>query len=107
MKKVSTRITTQPGVASSSPVGIASCSAVETVTECHGLEHQVRRELLSNPQLNFSSLVIHRVKDGVCLEGVLEVDGSNIDVCEVTRGVAGVDQVINRLVQHHMPSVDE
>lgn len=99
MEKVSNRIIEQ--------VEATGSPAIESAPECHGLEHQVRRELLSNPHLSFSSLVIHRVKDGVCLEGVLEVDGSNIDVCEVTRGVAGVDQVLNRLVEHHIPSVGE
>ena len=58
----------------------------------------VRRELLSRPGLEFSSLVVRRVHDGVCLQGVLEANESNADVCDLARSVAGVERVLNHLV---------
>jgi osmotically-inducible protein OsmY len=63
----------------------------------HRLETAVRRRLLSQPNLRFSSLVIRRIPKGVCLEGVLESD-ADLDVCNLVRTVAGVDEVLNHLV---------
>ncbi len=63
----------------------------------HRLEQIVRRLLLSHPNLRFSSLVIRRIPNGVCLEGVLEND-DNLDICGLARSVDGVDEVRNRLV---------
>lgn len=61
------------------------------------VERNVRRMLVDQPGLKFSSLVVRRVHDGVCLEGVLEVS-DDTDVCSLARKVAGVDNVINRLL---------
>lgn len=63
----------------------------------HRLEQAVQRHLLSHPELRFSSLVIRRIPNGVCLEGVLETS-ANLDVCNLARSVAGVNQVLNHLV---------
>jgi hypothetical protein len=63
----------------------------------HRLEQAVQRHLLSQPQLQFSSLVIRRIPNGVCLEGVLE-NNANLDVCGLARSVAGVNEVLNHLV---------
>lgn len=63
----------------------------------HSLERQVQRKLLAHPQLRFSSLVVRRTPDGICLEGVLTAtDGS--DVCSLARQVEGVDRVLNRIL---------
>jgi len=62
------------------------------------MELEVQRRLLAHPDLRFSSLVIRRTPNGVCLEGVLEVDDESSDVRELVRRVAGVDQVMNHLV---------
>lgn len=62
------------------------------------LAQDVRRELLSRPGLRFSSLVVRRVQNGVCLEGVLEANKGDDDVCGLARSVAGVDRVLNHLV---------
>ncbi|MCH2204125.1 MAG: hypothetical protein MK102_19340 [Fuerstiella sp.] len=66
----------------------------------HTVEINVRRELLSHPTLQFASLVIRRIDDGVCLEGVLDTNGDTADVCTLARKVAGVEQVLNHLVTH-------
>lgn len=64
----------------------------------HQVEQEVRRHLLTHPNLRFSSLVIRRIRDGVCLEGVLEADQPAPDVCRLAQSVAGVRQVLNHLV---------
>lgn len=64
----------------------------------HQVERTVRRELLAHPQLCFSSLVIRRLRDGICLEGVLEADDEVPDVCRLAQQVAGVERVLNHLV---------
>jgi hypothetical protein len=63
----------------------------------HRLEHAVQRHLLAHPQLRFSTLVIRRIPNGVCLEGVLE-GGANFDVCGLARSISGVNKVLNHLV---------
>ncbi|MFQ5733614.1 MAG: hypothetical protein ACE5KM_16885, partial [Planctomycetaceae bacterium] len=40
----------------------------------HSVECNVRRRLLSQRRLRFSSLVVRRIEKGVCLEGVVETD---------------------------------
>ena len=64
----------------------------------HQIEQSVRRQLLAHPEFRFSSLVIRRIKDGVCLEGVVETDDESADVCRLARSVAGVNSVLNHLV---------
>src|SRR5271155_106790 len=54
----------------------------------HGLEEAVHRRLRSQPGLRIASLVIRRIPNGVCLEGVLESDADQ-DVCNLARSVAG------------------
>ncbi len=62
------------------------------------IELQVQRALRSDPRLRFASLHVHRVDDGVCLEGVVEVDGPCPDFVELARRVEGVNRVLNHLV---------
>ena len=64
----------------------------------HHIEQEVQRRLLAEPELRFSSLVIRRTPNGVCLEGVLEAEDDTPDVCALVRKVAGVDEVLNHLV---------
>ena len=64
----------------------------------HQIEEDVQRELLGHSNLRFSSLVVRRIRDGVCLEGVLDVDETCPDVCGLARQVAGVREVLNHLV---------
>lgn len=65
----------------------------------HRLEQDVRNRLMAEPSLNFTSLVVHRVRDGLCLEGVLEVDDAD-DVSTLVRQVCGATPVLNHLVVH-------
>jgi hypothetical protein len=69
----------------------------------HRLEQAVQRHLLSQPDLQFSTLVIRRIPNGVCLEGVLE-NNANLDVCGLARSVAGVNEVLNHLVIRQQPA---
>lgn len=62
----------------------------------HSLERQVQIKLLAQPDLKFSSLVVRRTIDGVCLEGILE--SGDPDVCSLAQQVAGVNRVINHLL---------
>lgn len=65
----------------------------------HQVEQDVQRALLAQPSLRFSSLVVRRIDNGVCLQGVLEAgDEASPDVCHIARGVSGVRNVLNRLV---------
>lgn len=65
----------------------------------HRLEQDVRNRLMAEPSLNFTSLVVRRVSDGLCLEGVLEADDSD-DVSTLVRRVCGATPVLNHLVVH-------
>ena len=71
---------------------------VGTIDSPHWIEFEVHNRLTSVPGLHFSSLVIRRIQNGVCLEGVLESDEDDTDVCDVARSVAGVESVLNHLV---------
>ena len=65
----------------------------------HRLEQDVRNRLMAEPSLHFTSLVVRRVRDGLCLEGVLEADDS-YDVSALVRRVCGAALVLNHLVIH-------
>ena len=70
----------------------------------HQIEEDVQRKLLSYPELQFSSLVIRRIPDGVCLEGVLEVEEDCPDIGRLARSVSGVREVLNHLVIRKPPA---
>ena len=64
----------------------------------HSLEMRIRHDLMAVPQLRFSSLVVHRIPDGVCLEGVVTTTAEEATVSQLVKQVAGVDEVLNHLV---------
>lgn len=66
------------------------------------LEADVRRKLLAEDGLNFSSLIVRRVANGICLEGVLEVADVDADVSAAVRRIPGVTQVDNQLFVRNM-----
>ena len=66
----------------------------------HQLEQEVRNRLMAEPSLHFTSLVVRRVRSGLCLEGVLETNESEADVSRLVRQICGVSQVLDRLVVH-------
>ncbi len=70
----------------------------------HRIELEVQRKLLSDPRLHFSSLVVHRIPEGVCLEGVLETAENGPNVAQLVRTVEGVNQVLNHLVIRQPPA---
>lgn len=84
------------------PVPADSTVAVVEPEYCrappHQIEAEVRRTLLGEPDLRFASLVVRRVPDGVCLEGVLESGEDAPDVDDLARQVRGVERVINHLL---------
>ena len=71
---------------------------VEIEDAPHRIEQEVQRKLLSDPGLHFSSLVVRRIPEGVCLEGVLETVENCPNVSQLIRTVEGVNQVLNHLV---------
>lgn len=79
---------------------------IDVAESPHRVEQDVRRLLLSQPGLHFPSLVVRRIDDGVCLQGVVEADDDTPDVCGLARSVAGVNHVLNRLLvapRHFLP----
>ncbi|MBC7817010.1 MAG: hypothetical protein IAG10_08995 [Planctomycetaceae bacterium] len=71
----------------------------------HQLEQEVRNRLMAEPSLNFTSLVVRRVRSGLCLEGVLETNDSVAEVSQLVRQICGVPQVLDRLVVHRSHQV--
>lgn len=70
----------------------------EEIPDVRTVECQLQRALTDHPGVTFSSLSVQRIDEGVCLQGILEYDGTVPDVCELARQVAGVEHVLNRLV---------
>ena len=65
----------------------------------------MQRALLSQPSLHFSTLVVRRINNGVCLQGVLEADAGSPDVCSIAQRVSGVEHVLNHLLIHSGPEL--
>lgn len=66
--------------------------------EEHSIESGVRRKLIAAPGFSVSSLVVRRIPNGVCLEGVVRVHDKQADVNSVARQVLGVKEVQNHLL---------
>ncbi|MCX7410548.1 MAG: hypothetical protein NTZ32_20935 [Planctomycetales bacterium] len=64
----------------------------------HEIEYEVQHRLQRHPALKFTRLHVHRCEAGICLEGFLESNEFEIDLCDVVREVAGVTSVLNRVV---------
>ena len=82
----------------SSPPRFASEAFPSVQNLPHQVEQEVRRILLSQPDLHFSSLVVRRIADGVCLQGILQTDAESTDVCSIAQRVSGVNCVLNHLL---------
>lgn len=87
------------------PAATRESAATSVIDRPRDLALAVRRELLAQEGLRFSSLVVRPVPDGVCLEGTLvcDSDDESPDICDVVRRVAGVNAVLNHLVTHTPP----
>ena len=63
----------------------------------HELECLIQRRLQSQSGLKFTRLTVHQCPQGVCLEGLLETNDDDLDLCDLVREFAGV-KAINRVV---------
>lgn len=68
-------------------------------TERHELECRIQRGLQAYPGLKFARLSVHQCPQGVCLEGLLETNEDDIDLCDLVNEIAGV-KAINHVVIH-------
>lgn len=84
--------------ASEAPVAVASESTCDDWTRPHRTAFAVQNRLLHEPGLDFSSLVVRELPNGVCLEGVVSVEAGSPNIDSLVRLVSGVDNVLNRLV---------
>jgi len=99
MRRIHPKEVSREGTGSSPPRYAAEALASPPASATpHQIEQDVLRALISHPSLHFSSLVVRRITDGVCLQGVLEVDANSPDVCTVAQGVSGVTFVLNHLL---------
>lgn len=78
----------------------------ELLNSPHSLEQQVLCQLKKSPGMRFRDLAVHRLPDGICLSGVVELDDDAADVCDVARRVRGVDRVVNRLISYGTIKID-
>ncbi len=68
----------------------------------HEVERAVMQKLQSHPTLRFTKLQVHQCgHDSVCLEGFLESNDAEIDLCELVRGIHGISKVSNRILTVH------
>ncbi len=85
-------------VQESTLVSTALLNSLDAHCNQHLLEMDVRQRLLSQPAVHFNSLVVRRLRNGVCLQGVVQVDSDGPDVNTLALSVAGVEEVLNHLV---------
>jgi len=67
----------------------------------HSVERDVQHQLLVDSEFHISSLVVHRVAEGICLQGTLwtiEEKDNLQEVSQSASSVSGVRQVLNHLV---------
>lgn len=66
----------------------------------HEVEQNIWRELQMASGGDFSSLIVRRLHDGVCLQGVLETENAGFlgAMDSLVKRVACVDRVLNQLV---------
>jgi len=94
MARIKTKETSREGTGSSPPRFASEAQGDSP----HQIELDVQRALLAQPALHFASLVVRRINNGVCLQGVLESDADSPDVCSIAQRVSGVREVLNHLV---------
>jgi hypothetical protein len=64
----------------------------------HWVEREVHRRLTAHPGLRLQSLVVHRTRDGVCLEGRVQLLEPELNLHDVLNDIDGVGEVINHLM---------
>ena len=66
--------------------------------DIRAIERQVQQELLTHPDVTFSSISVSQMDEAVCIHGRLEYVRAEPDVCEIVRKIAQVKTVWNELV---------
>jgi len=80
------------------PLDYSECS------RSHDFERDIQRKLLETPGLHFSSLVIRRLENGVCVQGVLESADAHPDIGRLIREISGVTNVLDQVVVRESPA---
>ena len=68
----------------------------------HCVEKEVQRRISQQPGVQILSLTVHRMEEGVCLDGTLEVDRPCPDLAALLRQISGVKKVVNRMRVRHV-----
>jgi hypothetical protein len=99
---VSSVLTSPPPVQLSDYSATASSLmvAADPLLACHEVEQHVWSGLQTIPGVHFSTLVVHRMRNGFCIDGVMDDDGEQtpFDVCRLVRALAPGHSVVNRIV---------
>lgn len=84
-----------PGVArlEESAIGV-----IHPGDQVHRVERRLHHHLTTHPEYQFSDLVVHRVPNGVCLEGRLHAGPGAPDLNEEVFRILGRCRVINHVV---------
>ncbi len=64
----------------------------------HSLEKRVHHELVRSNTPKFESVIIHRIQNGICLEGCIDSLADSIKACRIAKTVKGVNKVLNHLM---------
>lgn len=83
-----------------SATAVFSNSVADPLVSHHEIEQSIWSELHSIPGVHFSTLTVRRVRDGVCLQGVMEAAADEMapDICGLVRRVAQIENVLNQLL---------
>ena len=84
--------------AKTQPAELTLRSAPAVSRSARELETDVRRALNAANGLDIGSLVVRRLPNGICLEGVIRVSSDDFDVCGAVREIEGVGEIVNHLV---------
>jgi len=68
------------------------------VDRIHHIEHRLHQHLINHPGYRFSELSVHRIPNGVCLEGRVYADKEAPDLNAEIYRILGRCQVVNHLV---------
>jgi hypothetical protein len=90
----------EPNVWEESDESYSGVAVLDPLLGQHEVEQTIWWELQQATEGHFSSLIVRRIHDGVCLQGVLETadDGVLQHVDSLVKRVAQVDRVLNQLV---------
>lgn len=76
---------------------VATVSPERCTSQPHSIEKEVQRCLARQPGMQILTLSVHRLGDGVCLQGTIETDRVCPDLTVLLQEIAGVETVVNRL----------